>query len=562
MSGNAGRTTKGARMADPMIKLDPGGKAPILSYNVPEPTCYSGHNYIELDFPATHFKDQVKQKPPTNQRATLTEFDRPRLEHEIKVNLETGFSDTRLFPNVRMTTSTLRFVYKPNPGYQVYSDVPVSTKLLNIDPGEIASMMEQGKRFNVYRSLFGTLTYNYVAEPQQARPRLVLVETYRLSSFLGAYGAGRTIKTFSLLPGERTKISVKTYAKRETDAKQASSILDSFSQESSDDFEKSVQSEQSDKRLYEESFEYNAEAEAEASWGWGSAKASGGVKGSTNSAREQFAKNVSSATSKHSSKASAKRDVQVETSYEVKEQTGEETSIEREIENINVSRTLNFVFRQMNQEFITLLHLVDVRIAFFNGFGESRREVALPQLDDLLEEVLVDAAKRAEVRAAIVDQLSNIFDFEDVHHGFVEQKTLKDRNGNDVPNTAYLRIKKGYTSTYRDPVTATEVTVPGIILAADKNVLRTDGVIVEALLGQGDALDVYSHGLQDTAVEAKRLSNALAEAEIEKKRLALRVIEGHDETASKLFEQIYPCCPQPVIAALPVSPDSKEEGTT
>jgi hypothetical protein len=41
-----------------------------------------------------------------------------------------------------------------------------------------------------------------------APPRLMIVEIYRLSSFLGNYGAGRVVKTFSLLPGEKTKISV------------------------------------------------------------------------------------------------------------------------------------------------------------------------------------------------------------------------------------------------------------------------------------------------------------------------------------------------------------------
>src|SRR3712207_8730267 len=39
---------------------------------------------------------------------------------------------------------------------------------------------------------------------------------------------------------------------------------------------------------------------------------------------------------------------------------------------INVSRTLNFVFRQMNQEFITVLHLVDVRVAFFKDRKSTR----------------------------------------------------------------------------------------------------------------------------------------------------------------------------------------------
>jgi hypothetical protein len=48
-----------AETSTPMIRLEPGGEAPILSYNVPEPTSYSGRNFIALDFPATYFK----QKP-------------------------------------------------------------------------------------------------------------------------------------------------------------------------------------------------------------------------------------------------------------------------------------------------------------------------------------------------------------------------------------------------------------------------------------------------------------------------------------------------------------------
>lgn len=64
------------------------------------------------------------------------------------------------------------------------------------------------------------------------RPRLALVESVTLSSFLGIYGAGRVVRTFSLLPGEKTKISVRTFTKRDEDRKQSTSILDSVSEES------------------------------------------------------------------------------------------------------------------------------------------------------------------------------------------------------------------------------------------------------------------------------------------------------------------------------------------
>ncbi|HEX7174353.1 MAG TPA: hypothetical protein VF240_03605 [Pyrinomonadaceae bacterium] len=390
--------------------------------------------------------------------------------------------------------------------------------------------------------------------------RLILVESYRLSSYLGSYGAGRTIKTFSLLPGEKTKISIKTFTKTEEDAKSASSILDSFTQESSDDFEESMGEEQSNKKNYDESFQYKVEATAQASWGWGSAGISGGLSGGTNSAREDFSKNISNATQKHVAKASAKRDVKIETSYEVKTSEGEETSVERVIENINVSRTLNFVFRQMNQEFITLLHLVDARVGYFNvvhvqGQPEPRysyREATLPELDALLAEVVVPE-KQAEVRADIVRQLSNIFDYKDRHHRFAEEEPLTDRDGKIVPLSQYLRVRKDYTSTYLDEATGTQLTVPGIIMAASKYVLRTEGVIVEALLGQGDSLDAYSHGLQDESVEERRLANERAKVEIEKERLALQIIQSKNAEAAKLFALLYPP-PTQLVPYVPPAP--------
>ncbi|HEU4594717.1 MAG TPA: Ig-like domain-containing protein [Pyrinomonadaceae bacterium] len=395
--------------------------------------------------------------------------------------------------------------------------------------------------------------------------RLILVESYRLSSYLGGYGAGRTIKTFSLLPGEKTKISIKTYTKTEADAKSASSILDSFTQESSDDFESSMGKEQSNKKNYDESFNYKVDATASASWGWGSASVSGGVSGGTNSAREEFAKNIANATQKHAARASAKRDVQINTSYEVKESTGEETSVERVIENINVSRTLNFVFRQMNQEFITILHLVDVRVGYFKvvqvqGQTEPQytyKEVTLPELDALLEEAIVPE-KRAEVRADIIRQLSNIFDHKDRRHQFVQEEPMRDHNGQIIPLSQYLRVRKDYVSSYLDEATGTLIKVPGIILDASKYVLRTEGVIVEALLGQGDALDAYSHGLQDAAVREKNLANERAALDNQKAELALQIIQTNDAEAAKLYAQLNP---QPHAQLVPYVLASPKEST-
>lgn len=390
--------------------------------------------------------------------------------------------------------------------------------------------------------------------------RLLLVEDMRLSSFLGAYGAGRTIKTFSLLPGERTKISIKTYLRTATDAKRASSILDSFTEESATDFQTTMENEQSSKNLVEESSNYKVGAEANAHWGWGSAKVSAEASGGTNAAREELAKNIATATQKHAARASSKRDVQVNTSFEVKEEAGEETSIERQIENINLSRTLNFVFRQMNQEFISLLHLVDVRIGYFRvdavpGQAEpvtTYREATLPQLDGLLAEVIVPA-HREEVRDTILHQLQHVFDYQDGHHCLVETKTMTDDSGAELPNSSYLRIRKDLVSRYEDPATGTQVSVPGVILAVVKNVLRTDGVIVEALLGQGDALDEYAQRLQQLEVNRREAEQAQEAAKAEQAALVNQVVRDGDTERARLLAELIcrnPASPPTLIVRL------------
>jgi Bacterial Ig domain len=396
-----------------------------------------------------------------------------------------------------------------------------------------------------------TVTANTQPPKAPLVERILLVESVRLSSYLGAYGAGRTIKTFSLLPGEKAKISVKTFRKTDTDAKQASSILDSFTQESADDFENSLQNEQSSKTGAQESSHYKVGAEVQASWGWGSAKVSAEASGGSNASREELAKNIAGATQKHAAKASAKRDVNVDTSYEVKVQTGEETAVEREIQNINVSRVLNFVFRQMNQEFITLLHLVDARIGYFrldgfqdNGDGSKSpitnyQEATLSQLDGLLEQVIVKD-RRQDVRDAIIHQLEHVFDYQDCHHTFVETAALTMGDGTELPNSGYLRVKKDLISTYKDATSGTTISVPGVILTAIMNVMRTDAILVEALLGQGEALDDYSKGLQAAAIKEKELANTSLQNGVAREQLAQQLVATKDSDAAKIFAEIYP----------------------
>ncbi|WP_432476654.1 hypothetical protein [Nocardioides sp. GXQ0305] len=516
-------------MADPLIQLEEGGTAPVVRYDIPEPTSYEGKNFIELAFADEVFADGARQMRRTAPGTPLESQSTDQVRAEVAAYLRTGSSR-------RPELASMPVSAMMRPAGTVEPGVPDPAPPLAPDVLDgIADQVAQGYHVVKYVDLFGTPRITTVPVPPEPDPRLFLVETLRMTSFLGDYGAGRIVKTFTLLPGEGTKISVKTFRQRESTRKEASSVLDSLTQESATDLEKSLMSEQSDQQSFQQTKEYYADVEGSASWGFGSASAKAGVKGSSNAAREESVKNVSNATEKHSSRASAKREVEVNTSYEVTDKEGEELATERQIENINLSRTLNFVFRQMNQEFVTLIHLTDVRIGFFDGSGTSRREVPISGLDGLLEEV-VAAQHRDSVRSIVLEQLSAVRDRDGIPVDVVDEVEV-------TPGDVYRRFDTELTATYTDERDRS-YTVPGVLLKVDRRVMRTEGVIVEALLGNGAALDGYAEQLQQLEVERREAEVAKEAALAAQAALVNQVIGDGDETKGAIAAQLLvrPCC--------------------
>ncbi|MFI5490019.1 hypothetical protein [Micromonospora echinaurantiaca] len=552
----------------PLVALESAGQATILSYNVPDPTAYPGRNCIDLPFDASYFTEEVA-KPPA--RAALTGKPMAEILPIVRRSLSGSFADPAWFPLLQPARSTALAAFSGRGGKRPPTKGGTAAKQWNPDTGEvtetpppdddkpgggggggggggkpkedeqaisIAGQIQVGYEPVVFTDLWGSEVPAYVPVPEAAEPRLMLVEEYRLSTYLGSFGAGRVVQTMTLLPGEKTTISVKTFTQSTSTQAQASSILDSFSQESATAFESAVQSEQSDQSTYAKSFEYNAEVSASASWGFGSVDVSGGVAGSTNSSREEFAKNISSATEKHSASASSKREVQVNTSSEVTTTAGEETSITREIANINLSAPLNFVFRQMNQEFITVLHLVDVRVAFFNNYAESKRERTLPELQALLDEVMVpDAEKKREVKAEILHALKNMVDWRgEPVTDFVRQRSYPERDGSV---TRVWQVNRDKYTDYVDPVSGAAFRVPGVIMSVQKNVMRTEGIVVEALQGLAPALDRYNVALQDEALQERRAANAAADLANRREELAQQIVSSGDGTMADAYVKVF-----------------------
>lgn len=540
-------------VVEPIAAFDPKGKAAVISYNVPEPSTFSGRNYIELDFGADVFETiaepaasaaESSDKPVSKEHISdflsgvaidAVKVDLPLLNKGLRSRevLE-AFLVKNQSDVVKMEAGKQEVIHAAVRPMQLEPDsikrveTPVAHLLKREGMANVVSNIQQGGLLVEHTGLAGEPLLKSRVPGRKRTPRIAIVEEYRLSSFLGNYGASKTIKTLTLLPGEEQTIKVVSSTRTSTKASAGTSILDSYSQETGEEFTDQVQRENTARDTSSENFSYHAEAEASASWGWGKAKVSGGVVGETNASRENFGRNMSNATAKHIANASSERTIDIKTSEESSTESSFEEVMERTIKNVNLSRTMNFVFRSLVQEYITLLHLVDVRIAYHDTTEDSYVEVPLSELDSLLEG-RVKPDRQKEVKQAIVDALSYISDYNDELHSFAETREIK-ANGHVIGS--YLRAKKGKTSTYKD-VTGNEITVPGIIISATKNTLKTQGVIVEALLGEGEALDEYSRGLQRNEVKRVDLTNQVIEA-------GLQILRGGDTEKANMFAAMFP----------------------
>jgi hypothetical protein len=100
--------------------------------------------------------------------------------------------------------------------------------------------------------------------------------------------------------------------------------------------------------------------------------------------------------------------------------------------------------------------------------------------------------------------------------------------------------------------------VPGAVTARDKIVLRTDNIVVEALLGKSDALDPYASALQALDIKSREADNTSREAETRRISDALDLVKALKDTpdldldkAVDAFEKILG--EEPDIEVVPVA---------
>jgi len=431
----------------------------------------------------------------------------------------------------------------------------------------IVKQMMKGLVPEVYQDVNGRVQIGFREKPSEIKPELILIEEHKLCAYLADYGAGKVVKTFSLLPGEKTQITIKSFKdykssyrksslQSETDttstyysddenstSSKSDNVLDSFSQSSIDSLQKQIENRsQTDTSTSSSSnsnktTEKSAGAQLQIRTKRVDANASGSVAttnvdGTTsNQMRNESVSTLNNSMESHVHDSAKSREMEVNTttgseqnskrggegsntstnSMEISEENSkteqDEVTTIRNIENINYSRVLNFVFRQMLQQYITITYLDNLRLVFSNGYRESIVQFKISDLDGFLTNYVIPT-KRDEVKKAILLHFCNVTDYLGVKQSFLE-KVIEEYNDCDseTPDETYTYYRKKFGISQTFTTGSFSFSVPGIILAVNDHMLKTDSVICDALLGQGEALDCYNNRLQNETANQAVLEN-------------------------------------------------------
>jgi hypothetical protein len=226
-----------------------------------------------------------------------------------------------------------------------------------IDLDELARAVSLGWRFRIYNdALTGQLRLTISQPNEVPRYRVFIVEEYKVATYQGQYGAGQTVKTFTLLPNEETTISIRTYMDTESKKMLSSSVLDSINLASASDFQNELRKEvgsqesstvgsYSSDRYFLNGIEGSMSANVA---GIASAEASFRIDGGfdifssnqSSTARQQHVNSVDNAVSRSSQRAETNRQIEVTTTSEDSIRQGMESSTVRVLRNINKSRIM------------------------------------------------------------------------------------------------------------------------------------------------------------------------------------------------------------------------------
>ncbi|HEY7076485.1 MAG TPA: hypothetical protein VH418_14000 [Solirubrobacteraceae bacterium] len=398
-------------------------------------------------------------------------------------------------------------------------------------------------------------------------PRLALVETWELRSRLGDYGLGRTLQTFSLLPGERTTITVETWRSEAATRDDATTIFDSSDTAAQTRFASTLSRESGSAFQDQGGWSLSIGTSAKGSFNLFSVvdvdtRLDAGFAANHQQASQSWSNSVSQSAQDHAVQANNSRRQAVQASSSSTTESGTATTTVREIANTNLRRVLNFVFRELNQAFETEVVLRDIRVAFYNGRPESAEIAALPDLGRLIRRHIVPD-RQYDVARAVLTLCAQRIDADGDIATTLQRGT---RPAGDRYEWEDARLNAdGMLVWDEDPLSPDfrwrfkrdqELggrRVDGVVTDRSTVVLRTDNLVVEALLGQADALDPYASALQAIDLVSRAADTEWRNADTRRTTDALELVANAGTIQERIaaWQRLFP--QEPEIEVVPVA---------
>jgi hypothetical protein len=328
-----------------------------------------------------------------------------------------------------------------------------------------------------------------VVVPTALCPQLFLVETYHLRTLRTATGKGSQVSSIQFLPGEEKVIEISTSVTQSSDVTSTTTAMESQDDQVAKNFNDHV-SEASEKTGSQETNDYDLHANfhGDASMGFGSGEANAqlDVHGGSNSVRNGFSNAVQNGMDSqiaHTAQ-SRRQTVSEQSSTNSTDQSAKTVSTDK-VKNPNPSHTVNFIWYQLVEQYVSFLTLDNVDVAFINTDSQHTQiRVPLHDLDSLLNKVL-EPNRVDQVRSAIKTQLGAVLDYQDRPRNIVEEVPLGD-------DKSILRINNNLQSQYllkdSNGELVRTINVDGVLIKAFINVLPSRSLVVDSVVGQSSVI--------------------------------------------------------------------------
>ncbi len=211
---------------EPFMKLGEGD-APSLNYNLPQSSSFSTYGDVSINLDKGMFKKECFEVPKQNYFEQIERTDPEDLRQNFSEAIQLQSDSSPFLLNIKLLHRNLDFK-KTNfeaialseirklkekgevKGAQDLRTAHIFQKDTFLNERQLVKIAQKGLMPVVTEKFggFGTKV-NTIKPPVKPNPRIYVIEEYKTASFLGNYGAGKTVQTFSLLPGEKQRLRLR-----------------------------------------------------------------------------------------------------------------------------------------------------------------------------------------------------------------------------------------------------------------------------------------------------------------------------------------------------------------